>query len=42
MTGSTAVGVLALLVAVAVFLLAGLFYLGDERKGPPNGSDRGR
>ncbi|MFA1543168.1 hypothetical protein [Actinomadura monticuli] len=42
MTGSTAVGVLALLLAVAVFLLVGLFYLGDKRKGPPNGSDRGR
>ncbi|MEU8122948.1 hypothetical protein AB0C21_29910 [Spirillospora sp. NPDC049024] len=42
MYGSTPIGVLVILVAVAVFLMVGLFYLGDKRKGPPNGSDRGR
>ncbi|SNS54511.1 hypothetical protein [Actinomadura mexicana] len=42
MPGSTPIGVLVILLAVAVFVLAGLFYLGDKRKGPPNGSDRGR
>jgi hypothetical protein len=40
--GSTAIGVLVLLLAVAVFVLVGLFYFGDKREGPPNGSDRGR
>lgn len=42
MPGSTPVGVLLILLAVAVFVLAGLFYLGDKRDGPPNGSGRGR
>ncbi|MES9539717.1 MULTISPECIES: hypothetical protein [unclassified Actinomadura] len=42
MYGSTPIGVLVILAAVAVFLMVGLFYLGDKRKGPPNGSDRGR
>ncbi|SFO45799.1 MULTISPECIES: hypothetical protein [Actinomadura] len=42
MAGSTAMGVLAILVAVGVFVLVGLFYLGGRREGPPNGSDRGR
>ncbi|WP_302931585.1 hypothetical protein [Actinomadura sp. WMMA1423] len=42
MLGSTSTGVLVILVAVGVFLLVGMFYFGDKRKGPPNGSDRGR
>lgn len=41
-SGSALFGVLAILAAVAIFVLVGLFYLGDRREGPPDGSDRGR
>ncbi|XRQ14672.1 hypothetical protein ACN3XK_28515 [Actinomadura welshii] len=43
MSGSVVFGVLAILAAVAIFVLVGLFYLGDRREeeGPPDGSGRG-
>src|SRR5690606_42000710 len=36
-SGSVLFGVLAILAAVAIFVLVGLFYLGDRRDGPPGG-----
>ncbi|WP_279485548.1 hypothetical protein [Actinomadura sp. GC306] len=43
MSGSALFGVLAILAAVVIFILVGLFYLGDRREsgGPPSGSDPG-
>jgi hypothetical protein len=40
--GSTSIGVLVILLAVAVFVLVGLIYFGGKREGPPGGPDRGR
>ncbi|HEU5028406.1 MAG TPA: hypothetical protein VFV01_26070 [Spirillospora sp.] len=42
MTGSTSVGVLLLVLAIAALVLVGLFYFGGGRKGPHNGLDRDR
>lgn len=39
MSGSTLIGVLVLLVAVGIFVLVGLIYLGDKREGPPGGPE---
>lgn len=41
MSGSALIGVLAILAAVGIFVLVGLFYLGDKRQDPPNREDRG-
>ncbi|WP_281180171.1 hypothetical protein [Actinomadura hibisca] len=35
-------GLAMIVVFLVALVLAGLFYLGDRREGPPNGSDRGR
>jgi membrane protein DedA with SNARE-associated domain len=42
MTGSTSVGMLLLVLAIAAFVLVGLFYFGGRRRGPHNGLDRDR
>jgi hypothetical protein len=42
MTGSTSMGVLALVLAIAALVLVALIYLGGRRKGPHNGLDRDR
>lgn len=41
MSGSVLFGVLAILAAVAIFVLVGLFYLGDRREGPPDSGEGG-
>ncbi|MBW8487753.1 hypothetical protein [Actinomadura parmotrematis] len=41
MLGSTSAGLLLILAAIVVFVLVGLFYMGDRRERPPSGSERG-